>query len=261
MANLLKNTLFLHWGPGGCCEVERKWFGESNPVSWWDQPLFGQEAPGAWPKLVEAATIELDRLAQASGPVSLIGHSFGGQLALELSHRRPDLIRDITLVNAGEWPPRMFLALASRMKSEGLGGAALEQALAAARAKLGLDTFWGLLGQITAVPDFMDLYWGPESGPCKEKYFSLATPERIVNLPTFSSVMNSFFPAKRPEAASPFTGSVRLIAGSYDPLMQTEQELAAWKAHFPRIAGRTLACGHFAQFEAGLEAILEPARA
>lgn len=257
---MLKKPLFLHWGPGGCCEVERKWFGEAGPVSCWDQPLFGENEAAAWPKLVDAASAELERLARDGEPVSIVGHSFGGQLALELSHRNPPAIREIVLVNAGEWPPRMFLSLAARMEREGLGGPELSKALESARAKLTLESFWGLLGQITAVPAFMDLYWGPGSGASRQKYFSLATPDRIVNLPTFSAVMNSFFSAPRPKIPSPFKGSVRLVAGSHDPLMQTEQELKLWKAHFPQIVAKTLDCGHFAQFEIGLDAILELGR-
>ena len=40
------NTLFLHGGPGLHCAMEREWFGDSLPVSWWDQPaVAGNPAP------------------------------------------------------------------------------------------------------------------------------------------------------------------------------------------------------------------------
>src|SRR5688572_20554370 len=111
-------ALFLHWGPGGCCEVERKWFGDSLGVAFWDQPKFREDDPRAFSKLLDAAEAELARLA-SSGPIALIGHSFGGQLALALSMRKPALVSEITLLSASEWPARAFVALASRMESLG----------------------------------------------------------------------------------------------------------------------------------------------
>lgn len=260
MANSSGKALYLHWGPGGCCEVERKWFGDSLPVVWWDQPAFRQDDARAWPALVEAAAAELKTHAHPGKPVSLIGHSFGGQLALELSHQLPSLVSDITLLNAAEYPPRAFVSLASRMIQRGLGGEGLAQALEAAQNRLSAETFWPLLGEITAVPDFMSLYWGPASGPCREKFFSLATPAKIIDLPSFTAVMTSYLVTPRPRTPSPFPGSVRMITGAHDPLMDASTEIKAWKAHFPRLAEKSVSCGHFTQFEADAGAIFERAR-
>ncbi|MEE6165831.1 MULTISPECIES: alpha/beta fold hydrolase [unclassified Mycolicibacterium] len=59
--------------------------------------------PGPWLDLRAATTLRLID-ALNLGPVDLIGHSYGGRLALELLTRKPDMFGKVVLIAAGGTP-------------------------------------------------------------------------------------------------------------------------------------------------------------
>ncbi len=51
------------------------------------------------PAYADRVAALLDELA-IEHPAFVVGHSFGGGVGIELAHRRPDLVRSLTLVNS-----------------------------------------------------------------------------------------------------------------------------------------------------------------
>jgi len=70
-----------------------------------DLPGFGSAPPppGPWgsPEYADALSPVLDEL----GPVVVLGHSFGGRVAIQLADRRPDAVRALVLTGVPLLPP------------------------------------------------------------------------------------------------------------------------------------------------------------
>lgn len=58
-----RTVLFLHGGPGMTAELERRRFGETLPVHWWDQPFVGPNAERPFQVLIDAAVTEVARIS------------------------------------------------------------------------------------------------------------------------------------------------------------------------------------------------------
>ncbi len=83
-------------------------------------------------------------------PVHLVGHSYGGAVALKLAGRRPEAVRSLTVIE-----PVAFHLL--------MGGDAADRALFAEAAGLAARTLKGVLGRdrVAAMRGFID-YWNGE---------------------------------------------------------------------------------------------------
>src|SRR6185437_4248354 len=102
MNSLTPQILFLHGGPGMTAELERRQFGPSLAVHWWDQPLVRAGADRAFEALIDAAEVEIVRLStKREGRIDLLANSFGAYLARALVELR-------TL--AGRWGSRAGLS-------------------------------------------------------------------------------------------------------------------------------------------------------
>jgi pimeloyl-ACP methyl ester carboxylesterase len=44
--------------------------------------------------------------SQKLGPVTLVGHSAGAELALRIAAQRPEVVRSVVMVDGGFWPPK-----------------------------------------------------------------------------------------------------------------------------------------------------------
>ncbi|UGT64046.1 alpha/beta hydrolase [Nocardia asteroides] len=113
--------------------------------------------------------------AEGTGPVLLVGHSFGGACALHLAHRRPDLVRSLVLLDSaiGLEPERMLdIALASlahpdydsvaqarRDKRETGWGSVAPRLLEAELAEHLVPTANGQVGWRMSLPA-VNSYWG-----------------------------------------------------------------------------------------------------
>ena len=66
-------NFFLHGGPGMTAELERRQFGATLPVHWWDQPHIDADDRLPFGTLVDATVAEVTRLSDARrGPVDLL---------------------------------------------------------------------------------------------------------------------------------------------------------------------------------------------
>lgn len=54
-------------------------------------------------QLIELETGAIEHISQGHGPVTLIGHSAGGLVALGVAERRPDLVKQIVAINSVVW--------------------------------------------------------------------------------------------------------------------------------------------------------------
>ena len=89
----------------------------------------------------EPWTIEahVDDLAEtADGPADWIGHSFGGRLVVELTARRPELVRRAVLLDPALWVPPDFAAARAEEQLAGPSFGSPEEALEARATGAGL---------------------------------------------------------------------------------------------------------------------------
>ncbi len=236
--NAPHDTLFLHWGPGGCAHVERQLLGTALPqVYFWDQPAIQQEA-GAFERLLEAACVEVARMGKDIGrPVKLMAHSFGGHLVSALLERLPEQIGDCHLVSTGFDIPRGFRNLLDIVAGCGTTEAGLREnvrdLLAATKGKpADRHTLRDTIDLICSDPDVLRCYW-PSRGQ-HTAYGKIAANGPAFDLDTFLNVLNDFV-ARHAGSSVACSGSRRVVIelGGRDPLLVLEQERRDWLCRFP----------------------------
>lgn len=192
MTDVPVRVLFLHGGPGLTAELERRRFGTSLPVRWWDQPVIRANDPSPWESLVGAAIGEAKRVSDEAGkPVALLASSLGTQLALEIVGRIPECISSLTL-SGGIYDVRMaFTQLAHRIAQQ-TGDADLAQASRAVKKSPDEMALWTLIQRLFSTPNLLDFYWSPSAGVQREAMKELAGRGALVHLPTFEGVLRDF---------------------------------------------------------------------
>jgi pimeloyl-ACP methyl ester carboxylesterase len=253
------HVLFLHGGPGFSAELERRRFREQLPVHWWDQPRIKGGASTPFATLVDATIFELERLVALRGTrISLLASSFGTRVACAVLARAPHLI-DTTVMLAGALElrtafVRLGLAIARRRADAELAAAAHD----AARSDTSAG-YWDLLGKISTVPRFHDVYWGPAAEEQRAAMSRLADERGLFDAETLQAVVNELLWVSQPPlpAESP---PVRVLLGRHDPLFD-ESDLSAWHAVLPRAMVEIVDAGHFPHLELPPEVWLPPSPA
>ena len=131
--------------------------------------LGGSEARGSYSLSSVAATLAAVVLEEVDGPVDLVGHGWGGTLALTLAAARPELVRRLVVIGGG-WPPWLPAGPAepapglkrSRLLAEGGG----PRANAVQRAYLAADG--GLTG--LPCPERSRIIWGAQARRLRPRY-------------------------------------------------------------------------------------------
>jgi pimeloyl-ACP methyl ester carboxylesterase len=239
-------AIFLHWGPGGNAEVERRWFGKQTAIDFWDQPKLS--GPRAYDELVSAAEARLgDLCALAQGPIHLIAHSFGSKIAQTLAERAPEKISGLTLLAAGHDPWKAYIQFAYFLSAQHNSLKALAQQADRSRQ---FDELWGLLGTMAQIPDVQRLYWKNEKA--RLQYQAFASGLDLVDFGCLAEVLKGFAdatPALKPLRLKSGV-RVRCVLGANDPLQNTAEEADAWKSIFPGCEISVLPnVGHFVHFE------------
>ncbi len=75
-----------------------------------DLPGFGLSPPMRRPSIASFTDVALEFVARAGAPVTLLGNSMGGLIAMDVARRRPDLVDRLVLIApatrpAGRWVP------------------------------------------------------------------------------------------------------------------------------------------------------------
>lgn len=251
MADLRKaKALFLHGGPGLNTAAERLWFGDTLPIHWWDQPASAEASPTPFSDLVAAALDELESLSEAAGgPVAIVAHSFGGQIAVALARAAPQHIRAMTLLGCPPEPSRPFLHLARRLLAAGYPHPGLEAALAQAQAGLDEARFFALVNACFPGGNFPDLYFGPGSTAARERFLALAPSLPPLDMATFAAVMRDRLQATELPPVTGFTGKVAVVLGRHDPVLSLDEDVPAWRRILPQAEIRVHDVGHITHLE------------
>jgi pimeloyl-ACP methyl ester carboxylesterase len=203
-------------------------------------------------ELVDLAEDELLRLSERLGrPVRLLAHSFGAVLALHLAMRQPEAIDRVVLLapvsDIGNAFSRLAQCLSERRADRHRLLAARERYLAA---RDDVAAFGELARTIMATPDFIDIYWAPNSAPQREAFKSLLEREALFDAATFDAVTRDLFHGPRLQATTRVAGPVSIVWGRHDPLIDPDTESATWTGYFPTATTHMLEAGHFIQLEA-----------
>jgi pimeloyl-ACP methyl ester carboxylesterase len=250
MSNATQKALFIHWGPGGNAEVEKRWFKDQYPVDWWTQPrLIG---PNAFHQLIDAAETRLNDLAQKAGrPIALIAHCFGGQITRKLAARTPQNISEIVLLACGSVTVQSFIRLARNIATAEPEHAQLAQLAQKLETSKLPEDYWDLMNSLVQVPEFTRFYWA--NTQARDQYAALSRDIAPIDMGSFQSLISPFiiseahqFDSTQPKCEIP----VRCLVGSADALSDPSVENDRWKKIFPHAQCETIeGAGHFLQFE------------
>lgn len=253
-------ALFLHGGPGFHARVERAWFGDRLPIHWWDQPPMAANDPTPMRSLVAAAAGELTRLATATGgPVSLVAHSFGGQVARELADTMPEAIASLVLLGCAFDPAEACLRFGEALVAAGAGTDELARALAAARARRDGDTMLPVVATSFAAPGALRRYFAPDAEAIAARYLDTLVAGPIIDFDTLAGVLRDRLRHPPPCSRSAFARPVTLMLGDADPMSRVEADTEAWLAAFPHAERRVVASGHMVHVETPPEVWFDPA--
>jgi pimeloyl-ACP methyl ester carboxylesterase len=243
------NALFLHGGPGLHAAVERIWFGDSLPVLWWDQPAIAADDPAPFQTLVGHAARQLQAMADLNdGPVKLIAHSFGGQIAAALAKELPAYMSSITLLGCSN-PIRQFFNLGKWQAGGEYEHPELQSALTAAEEKCDESRFFALVQACFPERRRPDFYFGPSSTAVRERYFALAGATPSLDATTFFTVMRDRIHAPFLPQINGFAGEVNVFMGKHDPLLQLDEDMERWRGIFPQTQFIVVNAGHILQLE------------
>jgi len=244
------DALYLHGGPGCSTVLERHLWKERLPVEWWEQPTPDANAASAYDDLVQAVEDKLTCRAQdAGGPVPIIGHSFGCVLALEMARRVPQHIASLCLMAPVSNLYSVFENFGQLILEDQPELTALSDALAALRGAREPGAFWNLVGNVMAVPTFLDYYWGPKSDQQRDFANQVLAQHTLFNPPFFQAIVNEVLNRELAEAPGGFHGPVQIIQGRFDPLIDLDAELAVWLTRFPHAETVVADTGHLIPLE------------
>lgn len=244
----MRSVLFLHGGPGLTAELERRWFGESLPVHWWDQPLVRNDASDPYSSLIDAAIAEVGRLSVAQrGPVGLLAHSFGAYLARALVARIPERIGAITICG-GIWDLSTAVLRLGWKFVRSWRDADLESACRQAADADTPQGYFGLFARVSAMPGFLDCYWSPSAGGPREAMKALAAAGGLIDWPTCQALMTAALGTPPPALPVRHRAPVRIIIGRFDPYFD-EDDVGAWEALWPGATVEIVEAGQFPHLE------------
>lgn len=239
-------SLFLHWGPGCNAEVERRWFGDSTLIDFWDQPkVSGTER---FNQLVAAAQVRLDKQFEKSNePQHLLAHSFGGRLAYELARRSPQKIAGVTLLGSAFDPWMSYLRFAEFLSRF---NPSLKDASKKAHQTRTPEDLFGMFQMCAQIPDFNAYYWSnPEA---RSRYAELSQGLALIDMEQLVSTLGEFTgPPAQPESVALMKHTpVRLFVGEDDAMANAEEDAKVWTRAFSNCELTVIPhAGHFVHFE------------
>ena len=242
-------VLFLHGGPGMTAELERRQFGSTLPVHWWDQPVVGPSTRQPFAMLIDAAAAELARMStERQERIDLLANSFGAYLARALVDCAPQRIGRIVICGGVFDLASAILRFASRL-AERRRDTDLEGACQRTAQTDTPECYVALLARASALPGFLDCYWGPAAGEQRESMKALAAEGRLLDWPTCQSVMTAALAVPQGPLALPHPGAVRILLGRFDPYFD-ESDITAWTALWPSATVEVFDdVGHFPHLE------------
>lgn len=228
-------------------EIERRQYGRTLPVRWWDQPRVGG-VDRAYEALVDAAANEVTRLSSELGAtVNLLASSFGAYLARSLVDRVPEQIGSIT-VSGGVWDLRTAFLNLGLWFAARYDDVQFKKACTNAQAVGDLEAYGALLARVGAIPDYFECYWSAKAGGPREAMRALVTEGRLIDMPTFQAVLADVLMVPQVPLSAPHPGGVRILVGRLDPYFHG-RDISAWKGLWPGALVELVDAGHFPHLE------------
>lgn len=245
------SVFFLHGGPGASAIPERQWFGTSLDVYWWDQPRPSQQSQQPFAELLEAVEAEIEAQARAhGGPITLLTHSFGARLALQVADRLAEYLCRMVLLAPTYDLGQAYARLARRLAPLSCRRRNLLAAADALTDKpQDASAFHHLVNEILATPNFLDLYWTADAVEQREWLKSLITDPRVFDFTVFHALAESQLSYPPVVGKQRFAHPVTVVLGAADPLLDIAQETRRWQEYWPQAHVQVLDAGHFIQFE------------
>ncbi len=241
-------VLFLHGGPGLNARMERRQYGTSLPVLWWDQPCLRSGVPRPFDMLVEAVEVQLQEMAaRKGGPIAILANSFGARIAIELLNRDPANIAALT-ISGGVLDLWLAFVRFGRHLARKRSDPHLHRLADAVMEGPSLERLWPLIGSITSAADFVDEYWSPTATLLRATMRTLATDGRLLHWETFQAVVSAVvWVPWHPVRKSPGI-PIRVLIGRCDPYMEPD-DVSYWLELFPDAQVQLVNAGHFPHLE------------
>ncbi|MYM66350.1 alpha/beta fold hydrolase [Pseudoduganella sp. FT55W] len=243
-------ALFLHGGPAMGAAMERASYPQLADCHWWDQPRPAAGTRRPYHDLLDAAEVELRRLAALHGePLTLLANSFGAVLATHLARVAPQLIACIVLLAPVAELEQGLLRVARHVvQFSEVPAPALQAALAAHERAQDRESYWAMFHALLPHPSLSSQYWLP--GSSRAAWFAqmLALPE-MFDLAAHMAIADDYQRAPLLPQAVPFSGPVELIFGAADPLTDAVAAAAWWRQCYPQAQARRVAAAHFPHLE------------
>lgn len=240
-------VLFLHGGPGMSAELERRQFGTSLPVRWWDQPHFETAQASAFNHLVDIAIDELHRIYDPEKkPLALLANSFGVHLALALIDRVPAMIGHLSIVGGildlRTALVRLGLHVAKQNRDSSLAAASQR-----ARQSTESASLWDLIDRLFTITNLLDFYWSSTATVQRKAMNELAAKGALFHLPTYQAVLNDFMTRTAPQSTL-WQGSSNVWIGRNDPYA-SPSDVKSWREVLPSASIQFVDAGHFPHLE------------
>jgi pimeloyl-ACP methyl ester carboxylesterase len=242
-------VLFLHGGPGLSAELERRQFGSSLPVHWWDQPRVDAHESEPYEYLINAALEELHRLSCLEGtPIALLASSFGVHLALALIERAPAKVGQVSIVGGVLDMRAALVQLGCRvaLQNQDLGLAAASHS--AQESPRDSTSLWTLIDRLFSVTNLLDFYWSPTATAQRDQMKALASEGTLVHLPTYQAVLGDFLARQPTREPSQWRGAARVSIGRHDPYTLPD-DTESWRTVLPSASVTFVEAGHFPHLE------------
>lgn len=245
----MPEILFLHGGPGLTAELERRQFGTTLPVHWWDQPRISDRSEQAFEALVDAAVAELERLShRPHDRVSLLASCFGALLARALFDRMPERVGEIT-ISGGIWDLRVGILRIGEWLAHRHDDAELEAQCRETAEQDSPEGYLSLLARVSATRGFLDSQWSPEAHALRNAMRALASTGRLVDWPTLQVVTMAALTCAPPlPLVRPHPRTVHILIGRFDPYFH-ESDIDAWGRLWPTAIVQVVDAGHFPHLE------------
>jgi pimeloyl-ACP methyl ester carboxylesterase len=251
----VSKVLFLHCGPGLSAELERRRFGSTLPVHWWDQPRVAADSPEPYEKLLVAAQSELDRMYRHHGaPIPILASSFGARLAFSLMERVPHQIGAVSFQGGTLDLGRAFVRLGHCVAKRN-GDNALQAITDSTEREP--DGVWDLIGALFAVPNLLEFYWSPAAQSQYAAMSALAGEGRLMDATTFQVVAREVLVRRAPVGLKGWHSPVQVWIGKHDPFMRSS-DVKEWQTVLPGAEARIVDAGHFPYMEMEAESWLPP---
>lgn len=246
----MRHALFLHYGPGGNCDVERAWLSSKWPgVEFWDQPKTQSFA-----ELRAACIDKVKEFSRDSEQINLIGHSFGCDLVSAVLTELPNIKANCTFISPILSLYDAFANLGARiLLQQDLDTEykiQLKSAVDALKSQPNIENLWAAIGKMVEYKDFAKLYW------CSNEKFTKYTNDLKSCLPfdfvMWQTVLTDYIKNYSLNLPKNIV-QLKIIMGEQDPYLHCDEACRVWRMKCPQAIIETVGnTGHYPHLESDL---------